>query len=112
MAAFPVPAFMYFEELRRKEKKRAEKEARRAARKAAAVAEEARETSLPGTWHEDEEEEEESSAASSTTSDESVGSVSLSSEGGSDGPSDCELAPGWGSRLRSALSWALPLATS
>ncbi|KAL1670774.1 hypothetical protein GGF50DRAFT_122306 [Schizophyllum commune] len=113
MAAFPVPAFMYFEEQRRKEKKRAEKEARRAARKAAAAAEESGETSLPGTWHEDEEEEEEdSSAASSTTSDESVGSVSLSSEGGSDGPSDCELAPGWGSRLRSALSWALPLATS
>ncbi|KAL1677518.1 hypothetical protein EV122DRAFT_279140 [Schizophyllum commune] len=112
MAAFPVPAFMYFEEQRRKEKKRAEKEARREARKVAAAAEETEETSLPGTWHEDEEEEEDSSAASSTTSDESVGSVSLSSEGGSDGPSDCELAPGWGSRLRSALSWALPLATS
>ncbi|KAI5897938.1 uncharacterized protein SCHCODRAFT_02610669 [Schizophyllum commune H4-8] len=111
MAAFPVPAFMYFEEQRRREKKRVEKEARRAAKKAAAAAEEMGETSLPGTWCEDEDDEE-SSAASSTTSDESVGSVSLSSEGGSDGPSDCELASGWGSRLRSALSWALPLATS
>ncbi|KAL1739145.1 hypothetical protein HDZ31DRAFT_49848 [Schizophyllum fasciatum] len=102
MAAFPVPVFMVLEEQRRKEKKRLAKEARRAAKKAAASGRESEEasTSTSSSCGEDGD----SSTGGSTASEESVGSLS---EGTSE-VSDCELATGWGARLRSMVSWVLP----
>lgn len=104
-AAFPVPLFMVIEERERKAARRTDNGEKRAVilKNRGTVGDRSTRRPSSETPQEDDCKDDGTAASGSTSSEGSVGNSDQSSD-----LSDCELAAGWGSRLRSMVSWALP----